>query len=181
MSDQSQTLKQGTLWDFGGAADLCAAGVGAPHIRQRLFWVAYAGHEQSRRSPTTGKEEIGRAFSESSGRRDAGRLGESTGQRLEGGAVEAAHPQLSPAERAGPWSDCELIPCADGKKRRVESGIQCLVAGVAFRLADGRAREDVSRAALLRCVGNSIAPQVAAEFVSVFLELSWQNKPSART
>lgn len=25
-----------------GAADLCAAGVGAPHIRQRLFWVAHA-------------------------------------------------------------------------------------------------------------------------------------------
>jgi DNA (cytosine-5)-methyltransferase 1 len=23
-----------------GAADLCAAGIGAPHIRQRLFWVA---------------------------------------------------------------------------------------------------------------------------------------------
>lgn len=26
-----------------GAADLCAAGVGAPHIRQRIFWVANAG------------------------------------------------------------------------------------------------------------------------------------------
>ncbi|MGD9636843.1 MAG: DNA cytosine methyltransferase [Pirellulales bacterium] len=26
-----------------GAADLCAAGVGAPHRRQRLYWVAYAG------------------------------------------------------------------------------------------------------------------------------------------
>src|ERR1041384_1510077 len=26
-----------------GAADLCAASVGAPHIRQRLFWVADAG------------------------------------------------------------------------------------------------------------------------------------------
>ena len=25
-----------------GAADLCAAGIGAPHIRQRLFWVAYS-------------------------------------------------------------------------------------------------------------------------------------------
>ena len=25
-----------------GAADLCAAGIGAPHIRQRLFWVANA-------------------------------------------------------------------------------------------------------------------------------------------
>jgi len=26
-----------------GAADLCAAGVGAPHIRQRLYWMAHAG------------------------------------------------------------------------------------------------------------------------------------------
>lgn len=29
-----------------GAADLCAAGVGAPHIRQRLYWVAYAPGER---------------------------------------------------------------------------------------------------------------------------------------
>ena len=29
-----------------GAADLCAAGVGAPHIRQRLYFVAYAGRER---------------------------------------------------------------------------------------------------------------------------------------
>jgi DNA (cytosine-5)-methyltransferase 1 len=39
-----------------GAADLCAAGVGAPHIRQRLYWVADAQHDdgrtnQSRRGP----------------------------------------------------------------------------------------------------------------------------------
>ena len=27
-----------------GAADLCAAGVGAPHIRQRLYWVAHHHH-----------------------------------------------------------------------------------------------------------------------------------------
>lgn len=31
-----------------GAADLCAAGVGAPHIRQRLYFVAYADREQGR-------------------------------------------------------------------------------------------------------------------------------------
>lgn len=31
-----------TLGYAVGAADLCAAGVGAPHIRQRLYWVAYA-------------------------------------------------------------------------------------------------------------------------------------------
>ena len=30
-----------------GGADLCAAGVGAPHIRQRLFWVADAEYERA--------------------------------------------------------------------------------------------------------------------------------------
>lgn len=34
-----------TLGYAVGAADLCAAGVGAPHIRQRLFWVADSGRE----------------------------------------------------------------------------------------------------------------------------------------
>ena len=33
-----------------GAADLPAAGVGAPHIRQRLFWVAHADGGQSRQA-----------------------------------------------------------------------------------------------------------------------------------
>lgn len=32
-----------------GAADLCAAGVGAPHIRQRLWWLADAGREHRAR------------------------------------------------------------------------------------------------------------------------------------
>lgn len=31
-----------------GAADLCAAGVGAPHIRQRLFFVSYATGSEAR-------------------------------------------------------------------------------------------------------------------------------------
>src|SRR4030095_8456285 len=34
-----------------GAADLCAAGVGAPHIRQRLFWVADAKGIHRSRQP----------------------------------------------------------------------------------------------------------------------------------
>lgn len=38
-----------------GAADLCAAGVGAPHIRQRLYWVAHAERdEQPRQEPCDG-------------------------------------------------------------------------------------------------------------------------------
>jgi DNA (cytosine-5)-methyltransferase 1 len=50
------------LEDLGyavGAADLCAAGVGAPHIRQRLFWVA----------DTKGERPGWRAHDENKGRR----------------------------------------------------------------------------------------------------------------
>jgi len=35
-----------TLGYAVGAADMCAAGLGAPHIRQRLFWVAVASEER---------------------------------------------------------------------------------------------------------------------------------------
>lgn len=36
-----------------GAADLCAAGVGSPHIRQRLYWVAYATGKRTREPVST--------------------------------------------------------------------------------------------------------------------------------
>lgn len=39
-----------------GAADLCAAGVGLPHIRQRLFWTAYSvGNFKPRKEQCYGK------------------------------------------------------------------------------------------------------------------------------
>jgi len=47
-----------------GAADLCAAGVGAPHIRQRLYWVADAGQSSSR--------DISRSVAESEAKREQG-------------------------------------------------------------------------------------------------------------
>ena len=60
------------LEDLGyasGAADLCAAGVGAPHPRQRLYWVAYADQarrgnafasEKSAQCPRHGADGLGR-------------------------------------------------------------------------------------------------------------------------
>jgi len=59
---------------------------------------------------------------------------------------------------AGPWGDYDLIPCSDGKSRRVESGTFPLAHGVSGRV--GR----------LRAYGNAIVPQVAAEFVRAYLE-----------
>lgn len=50
-----------------GAADLCAAGVGAPHIRQRLYWVADAdggntGSEREQRGGELGLHAGGREY-----------------------------------------------------------------------------------------------------------------------
>jgi DNA (cytosine-5)-methyltransferase 1 len=251
-----------------GIADLPAACAGAPHIRQRLFWVADA-HEHAGgrdagglRPPETSKlprrrkglpdrsatgsaipadrlavsdgqpgrqgraergggncggDEIPRAGSGGSGvagsprcpqcgaalryynigfddgykcdscgrlfevydetgrRRDAGGLGDTNRQGREGrGLSGRGRAGVGPA---GPtdgdadfWGDFDLIPCRDGKVRRTQSGLCPLVTRLPFLLADGRTREGVSRAKVLRGIGNAIVPEVAALFVRAFLE-----------
>jgi DNA (cytosine-5)-methyltransferase 1 len=69
-----------------------------------------------------------------------------------------------------PSGDYDYIPCRDGKTRRVESGLEPLVDGLPFRLADGRTREGVSRQKVLHGIGNAIVPQAAVSFVRAFLE-----------
>ena len=54
---------------------------------------------------------------------------------------------------AGFWSVFDLIPCGDGKARRVGTGIQPLAHGIPNRVGK------------LRAAGNAIIPQVAAEFM----------------
>ncbi len=53
----------------------------------------------------------------------------------------------------GFWSPSELLPCTDGKPRRVEPGSFPLAHGVSGRVG------------LLRGYGNAINPQLAAEFI----------------
>src|SRR5574341_939949 len=64
-----------------GAADLCAAGVGAPHIRQRLFFVADSNcsrRRKGRASQTCTRQDQARI--ESAGFRDVGKLANPEGQ-----------------------------------------------------------------------------------------------------
>jgi DNA (cytosine-5)-methyltransferase 1 len=93
-----------TLGYAVGAADIGAASVGAPHIRQRLWWVADA--------PSKGLQ--GRL----SGRSNQER------QDIDGHAGR---------DSADFWQG-ELIPCADGKARLIEPSILPLADGVPNRV-----------------------------------------------
>jgi DNA (cytosine-5)-methyltransferase 1 len=122
-----------------GAAVLGAHSVGAPHIRQRLYWVANTESERS--SPGS----IRPALTESW---QGGGLGhandEGPQRRIERG---------DRGNQRTPWATSVVLPCTDGKTRRIESGTFPLAHGVPGRVG------------LLRGYGNAIVPQVAAAFI----------------
>ena len=101
-----------------GAADLCAASVGAPHIRQRLYWGGVRVADGNSAGPQGWT---------------LGRLG--TGERLVGspGMVR----QGRGAHDCG-WRDPDWLFCRDERWRPVESGTFPLADGVPARV--GRLR-----------------------------------------
>jgi DNA (cytosine-5)-methyltransferase 1 len=121
-----------------GAVDLCAAGVGAPHIRQRLYFVANA---QGAEHDWLGTQPGGTQ----SGSSDTSDVGNGRQQRRTESGKHGQQPQDS-------WA-CEWIDCTDGKARPVEPGTFPLAHGVPGRVG------------LLRGYGNAIVPQVAAAFI----------------
>lgn len=206
-------------------ADLCAAGVGedgegrivrgdqatweritigAPHIRQRLYWVADSGSQSAGRGLLGPGESAGaivqRTSDQSGGSGGSGGMADANGrdasaewQQRSGeygllaecdgacGVGNSEQPRLercrqfginpisqgregkngycpTPSGGMGHWSHCAIIPCADGKARRVEPGIQLLAHGFPGRVG------------LLRGFGNAIVPQLAAEFIQAFAE-----------
>ncbi|EAV4487831.1 DNA cytosine methyltransferase [Salmonella enterica] len=73
------------------AFDTCAAGVGAPHIRQRLYWMAYDHSKQYKDCDQGRKENHGqkscRAPIEFAGRRRSGRMEYSAASDSKGGYI----------------------------------------------------------------------------------------------
>ena len=155
-----------------GAAVLGAHSVGAPHIRQRLWFVADAdssaggqgSEERGGRSQGGNAEPGGRL----GGNGVFSKLGHAIGPRLErlaGHGDDSNQPGRQRAQpdgstaTAGFWSDCDWLPCRDGKARPVEPG--------SFPLAHGIP----ARVVRLRAYGNAIVPQVAAEFIGAYLDV----------
>lgn len=156
-----------------GHCVLGAHSVGAPHIRQRLYWLANSASSsraQQLGEPGGGsRRKAGPSNSAEYSRFDSGGMGNTIVPRLEGHAGDvgdgnqpgrlAQNAARSVAETGGnSWSDYILVPCRDGKARRIKPGIEPLASGVSGRVG------------LLRGYGNSIVPQVAAEFITAYLE-----------
>lgn len=126
-----------------GAADLCAASVGAPHIRQRLWFVAYAAdqrHDGRRASEAVGGAEqfercghdgLGHAESERRERRSddgngrwgqqpSGHSGESGLANADGGSTSAEWEQRSGEQRQQPQDGCSSFVADTVQPRRPE-------------------------------------------------------------
>ena len=156
------------------AADLGAASVGAPHIRQRLWWAGVGlGNASSEGLPARERKALERA-----GRREEGRAAQQPGCAsggvddatsarhsgpkcwTEGQARDEARVRLPSEGRptGGFWADAEWIPCRDGKARPVEPGT--------FPLAHGAP----ARVGRLRAYGNAIVAPLAAEFIQAVMD-----------
>jgi DNA (cytosine-5)-methyltransferase 1 len=139
------------------AADLPAASIGAPHIRQRLFFGAIAldTAEGGLADTDDTRPQGWPGTSQHADQRAVGAAG--LAGRLAGGVGRGASPAGAVATD-GFWRDADWLPCRDDRWRPVEPG--------AFPLADGTP----GGVGLLRGYGNAIVPPLAAEFVTAFLE-----------
>ena len=175
-----------------GCADLPAACVGAPHIRQRLWFVAErlddaeaarpshrgtravqpelgeCGGEHSGLAFST-REQVGNAGQSRQRAGAAGGVGDAAGTRPQGGREHPVHDGRTTG--AGFWNDSRLISCTDGKARRVTE-TESSIFPLADRLpeaVDGLG--PVSRVGVLKGAGNAIVPQVAAVFIRAYLDV----------
>jgi len=184
--DLVQTDMEAAGYAFGPVV-LPAAGVGAPHGRHRIFFVADANKQQWDRRRDI--RETGRAESsvsvcsvwmadanmpkQDSGRTPSGEQpicderDECTGAMEHAESEQERVSRLARERRAtgGYWADADWIPCRGGKWRPIEPGTFPLAHGVAARMDK------------LRAFGNAISPQVAEAFIRAYVGAADSAKP----
>lgn len=192
--DLVQSDLEGMGYAFG-LVPFTSASIGAPHIRERAYWVAESISEQCQKllsglAKGNGAEG-GRTSAKPSGLCSAGGMGDTNLTRLEGlggndsaagreratGPVAAAGVHMRALEVNGFWRDADWLFCRDGKWRPVEPGTFPLVDGAAARM--GRVEPGVARVASsnrvgrLKGYGNAINAQAAAEFIRAYMGVSY--------
>jgi DNA (cytosine-5)-methyltransferase 1 len=141
-----------------GSAVLPACGVGAPHRRNRIWFVANAnGRDTGAERQQRGGEQ--RFESQDCGAGECGAYDASD----EGRVVIAESEQMGLSGQswlagAASWGDVEWLLCVDGKARPTQPGIFPLAHGVSGRLGK------------LRAYGNAIVPALGAEFAKAVME-----------
>ena len=193
--DLVQADLEGVGYAFG-LVPFTSAGIGAPHIRERAYWVANAYSVISDRRGDVrapGRDEYSNGGECAKQGNNIGRggqnggLGNSNVARLEGlsgndcaagreratGPVAASGLHLRALEVNGFWRDADWLLCRDGKWRPVEPGTFPLVDGAAARM--GRVEPGVARVASsnrvgrLKGYGNAINAQAAAAFIRAYM------------
>lgn len=139
------------------AAVLPACSVGAPHLRQRLWFVADSASAGLEGTAGASVQKRSDGLASSGG----GEFLADTGGNEQRGVSSVKRRQISSAgdSRQVDWTELEWLPCADGKARPTQPGIFPLVNGLPEGL-------DYSRTGTLKAAGNAIVPQVAAEFIA---------------
>lgn len=72
------------------------------------------------------------------------------------------------------WGDFRVVHCRDGQARRVGSATSVLAHGVSrgmVAIRTGQEAHTYNRITALKGLGNAIVPQVAAEFITAFMEI----------
>ena len=179
-----------------GAVDTCAAGVGAPHIRQRIYWVADANSERRPWErvllrPEERGERAGEIF-KVTGCGKVSRVAHATSAGLERPARESVQRRKlrltsdsKDCERPGPvnghWRDADWLLCRDGKWRATQSIAIEMADGLADRLGYSRfgdrwslnplIQKAENRVGRLRGYGNAINAEQAKAFIKSYLEI----------
>ncbi|EAA7903302.1 DNA cytosine methyltransferase [Salmonella enterica] len=152
--------------------DLCAAGFGAPQMRQRLFWVADANSqcmetpvecgERGRIELADGGDIIRLAYADNEqrplavparGHEDLSRQWNKNSEEVTRFSSDSG---ASPVN--GYWRDADWLFCRDGKWRPVKPGLKPLVNGTPGRVGQ------------LRAYGNAIVAPVAEAFIRAYME-----------
>jgi len=151
-----------------GALAFPSAGIGAPHIRDRTYWVAHSDSEHGNWSWDFGtrrriedsirRESCGMADADHSERRPGAAGGDQrdrqdAGRQESSGDAQGCGEPGAPGPVNGFWRGADWIGCRDGRWRPIKPGSTALANG------------SPSRVGRLRAYGNAINAQAAQIFI----------------